>query len=80
MRTTVTLEPDVQALLREASLRTGKPFKRVLNDALRAGLKPQKRAAVVQPPDWPVFDMGEPLVDLTKAAALADELDDRRSR
>jgi hypothetical protein len=52
----------------------------VLNDALRAGLKPQKRAAVVQPPDWPVFDMGEPLVDLTKAAALADELDDRRSR
>lgn len=77
VRTTVTLEPDVQEMLREASLRSGKPFKRVLNEAVRAGLKAQrKKAALV--PGWPCFDLGAPLVDLTKAMALADELDDQR--
>lgn len=76
MRTTVTLEPDVLALLKETSQRTGKPVKRVLNDALRVGLKPQRRAAT-PPAAWPCFDMGAPLVELTKAMALADELDDR---
>lgn len=76
-RTTVTLEPDVQALLREASLRSGKPFKRVLNDAVRAGLRPQRETGAAAP-SWPCFDMGAPLVDLTKAMALADQLDDQR--
>jgi hypothetical protein len=76
MRTTVTLDPDVQNLLKEASHRSGKPFKVTLNDAIRAGLRPQ-RAAQAAAPDWPLFDMGQPLVDLTKALALADELDDQ---
>jgi hypothetical protein len=75
MRTTVTLDPDVQHLLKEAAHRTGRPFKVTLNDAIRAGLRPQ-RAAQTAAPDWPMFDMGQPLVDLTKALALADELDD----
>jgi hypothetical protein len=78
MRTTVTLEPDLQALLKEASARTGKPFKRVLNDALRAGLEAQRQATRAKAPAWPLFDMGAPLVNLTKAMALADELDDQR--
>lgn len=37
-RTTVTLEDDVVAGLRDASRRTGRPFKAVVNDAIRAGL------------------------------------------
>ena len=36
----------------------------------------RKKAALV--PGWPCFDLGAPLVDLTKAMALADELDDQR--
>jgi hypothetical protein len=76
MRTTVTLDPDVQKLLKEAAHCSGKPFKVTLNDAIRAGLRPQ-RAAQAAAPNWPVFDMGLPLVDLTKALALADELDDQ---
>lgn len=76
MRTTVTLDPDVQNLLKDAAHRSGKPFKVTLNDAIRAGLKPQ-RATRAAAPAWPVFDMGRPLVDLTKAMALADELDDQ---
>ncbi|MBL8323599.1 MAG: hypothetical protein JNJ89_01445 [Rubrivivax sp.] len=78
MRTTVTLEPDVQALLREASLRSGKPFKRILDDAVRTPLKAGQRTAAAPVPEWPSLDMGAPLLDLTKAMALADELDEQR--
>ena len=39
MRTTVTLDRDVERILREAALRTHKPFKKVLNDTLRAGIR-----------------------------------------
>ncbi len=38
MRTTVTLDPDVEQLLREAVRKTGKSFKVVLNRAVRDGL------------------------------------------
>lgn len=76
MRTTVTLDPDVKALLTEAAYRIGKPFKTTLNDAVRAGLAPAALARG-QPPDWPCHDMGAPLVDLSKAMALADQLEDQ---
>ena len=38
MRTTVTLDADVEQLLREEMRRQGKGFKETLNDALRRGL------------------------------------------
>lgn len=38
MRTTVTLEPDVQALLRTAMKERGISFKEALNSAVRSGL------------------------------------------
>ncbi len=38
MRTTVTLDADVEELLREAMRRNRKSFKQTLNDALRSGL------------------------------------------
>ena len=85
MRTTVTLDPDVESMLRKEVRRRGKPFKQVLNNAIRVGLRNMKR------PDEPfeplTFDMGKPRVDLTEAASLATELEDdelidryRRSR
>jgi len=39
MRTTVTLDRDGERVLRETALRTHKPFKKVLNDTLRAGIE-----------------------------------------
>ncbi len=39
MRTTVTLDGDLERVLRETAFRTHKPFKKVLNDTLRAGIK-----------------------------------------
>lgn len=74
MRTTITLEPDVQALLKKAMRERGLTFKDAVNQAVRDGLAtpPQK----VPPFKQRAFHMGVPRVDLTKALALADELDD----
>lgn len=51
MRTTVTLEQDVEQLLREAMHRDRQSFKVTLNNALRAGLvakpRPTRRARFV---------------------------------
>ena len=75
MRTTVTLDSDVQQLLKAAAHRSGLPFKQVLNDAVRVAL--QGRAGVAPPFKQPVFSLGRAKVDLTKAGALASDLEDR---
>ena len=49
MRTTITLDPDVQALIRTAMKERGISFKEALNSAVRSGLtqgKPKRRAFV----------------------------------
>jgi hypothetical protein len=38
MRTTLTLDPDVAAKARQGAIRMRKPFKEVINAALRVGL------------------------------------------
>ena len=75
MRTTVTIDPDVQALLRKAMRERGEPFKQVLNEALREGLRGAQRKPA-KPFRQRSFELGKPLVDLTKALSLAAELDD----
>ncbi len=75
MRTTVTLDPDVQALLKKAIRERDSSFKQVLNDGLRKGLV-AGGAPKRKPFKQLTFDMGLPLVDLTKATALAGELED----
>jgi hypothetical protein len=78
VRTTVTLDPDVKALLGRAVHRSGRPFKTVLNDAVRSALTRQGSDAGARPgAPLPGFHRGPPRVDLTKAMALADELHDQ---
>jgi hypothetical protein len=44
VRTTLTLDDDVAVQLREQARKTGKPFKEIVNEALRTGLNtPQPR-------------------------------------
>lgn len=76
MRTTVTLDPDVQALLKRAMREQDRSFKEALNDAVRAGLR--KPAVAARPARFVQrsFELGRPLVDLSKATALAGELED----
>jgi hypothetical protein len=62
--------------VRRAVRDSGEPFKRVLNDALRAGLRaPERRRR--KPFVQATAHMGRELVDLTKSLALAGELEDR---
>lgn len=49
MRTTVTLDRDLERMLREIAVRTHQPFKKVLNDALRFALEGQSRDARTEP-------------------------------
>lgn len=49
MRTTVTIDADTEALLRDEVVRTGRSFKEVLNRAIRQALAPAPAAVVVEP-------------------------------
>lgn len=74
MLITITLDPDVKDMLTEAAHRSGKPFDVTLNETVRAALRP--RRSKTQPPPWPCHDLGSARVHLTKALALAEELED----
>ena len=49
MRTTVTIDADTEALIREEASRTGTSFKAVLNQAVRRALGPRGGRQVVEP-------------------------------
>ena len=72
MRTTVTLDPDVQALVEKAMRERGLSFKEALNQAIRAGLTSARPAKFCTP----AYRMGTPAVPLDKALRLAAELED----
>lgn len=78
MRTTTTIDDDLAATLKEASRRSGKPFKQVLNETLRAGLQaqqapPKSRRYRLRPKSLGGVVPG---IDLDKALRLADALED----
>lgn len=76
MRTTLTIEDRLAEELKQAAQASGKPFKQVVNEALRAGLRdmaqPQPRPYRLNP-----ASMGgvAPGVDLHKAIRLAEQLE-----
>jgi hypothetical protein len=75
MRTTVTLDPDVEAKLRDAMRERGVSFKVALNDAVRAGIG--GAAPVARKFKTQSFPMGlKPGVNIDKALQLAGELED----
>jgi len=75
MRTTVTLDDDVAEMLRRRARERDVPFKRILNEAIRAGLVGGTPAA--RPYRMTPRDLGaRPGVDLTRALGLAAELED----
>jgi hypothetical protein len=75
MRTTVTLDPDVESLIRTAMKQRGQSFKEALNSAIRLGLtksRSGKRYFVQQ-----TFALGtEQNFRWDKALALAETLED----
>jgi hypothetical protein len=76
MRTTVTLDPDVLALLRKTMQERGVSFKDAVNEAIRKGLTRDKRAGkgrFVQP----TYSLGaEQYFRWDKALAVAEAMED----
>jgi hypothetical protein len=70
MRTTVTLDPDVEARLREVARERGVSFKEALNSAVRAG----RMAREYRTPSRPLGL--RPGVSLDKALQMAADLED----
>ena len=74
MRTTLTIDPDVERLLKREMRRSARSMKAVVNDALRAGL-----GAGGKPPNAPPYavephDFGfRPGVDTDRLNQLVDE-------
>jgi len=76
MRTTLTIDDQTFALLKEAAHNSGKPFKQVVNEALLLGLNKLEHPGVQAYRLQPV-SMGGPRqgIELDKALALADDLE-----
>jgi hypothetical protein len=73
MRTTVTLDPDVEAKLKATMRERGISFKAALNDAVRTGLSQPGQAA------RPYKMLTAPLgvrIDIDKALTVAGEMED----
>jgi hypothetical protein len=50
VRTTLTLDEDVASRLKAEVRRSGRPFRTVVNEYLRAGLSSRRRARPAEPP------------------------------
>lgn len=76
VRTTITLDSDVEALLKKVMRERGQSFKETVNSCLRAALSPAvPRAYYV----FPTFDLGAPAVDTVHALRLASDLEDEET-
>ncbi len=74
MRTTVTLDPDVEALLNRLRRERGLSFKEAVNHAIRLALAGSGPRTDEQ---MPTYAMGfDPRINLDKALALAAAMED----
>lgn len=78
MRTTLTIDDGIAQQLKDIAHRSGRSFKAVVNDALRAGLDDGRIAALVK--RYRIEPVGMGAVadnhDLDKALRMADQLED----
>jgi hypothetical protein len=74
MRTTVTLDDDVAALIESERARSGESFRSVVNRLIRRGSRGGSPAGAAPLPDLP----GRPLIDVSDVSAVLAALDDAR--
>jgi hypothetical protein len=74
MRTTITLDDDVAALIESERARTGESFRVVVNRLLR---RAARAAPPPAPPSLPTLP-GRPILDVADVSALLASLDDER--
>ena len=80
MRTTLTIEPDVAQRIRRRMAQKGHSLKRVINDALRAGLAVADEKARVKFSVEPHPCRFKPGIDQDKLNQLVDEMEAEASR
>jgi hypothetical protein len=73
MRTTMTLDPDVEELIRREMHQRRTSFQQVVNDGLRRALRDPGTPRRVETPS---FDLGLPRTDLNRALVFAGALED----
>ncbi len=73
MRTTITLTPEAETLVRRSMRERGLSFKAAVNEAIVTGLT---TGQVRQSVTTPTFDLGQTKVPLEQALRLAGELED----
>ncbi len=76
MRTTITLDADVEALLKKVMRERGLSFKEAVNSCLRAALTSSVPSADYS---FPAYDLGVPAVDTVHALRLAADLEDEET-
>jgi negative regulator of replication initiation len=74
MRTTITLDDDVAALIESERARTGESFRTVVNRLLRRGARPAPTGPAPPLPELP----GRPILDVSDVSAVLAALDDER--
>jgi len=77
MRTTLTLDDDVAAKLREEARDSGEPFRAVVNEAIRRGLARKATVEAAEPFHVVARDLGElrPGLSLDNVAELLDQVE-----
>ena len=78
MAAEVHLDPDLEALLNQQARDRNLDFDRVLNEAIRAGLSARTSLAPTRFA-LPTFHLGTDRVDMTKALALGDPIEDEET-
>lgn len=79
MRTTLTLDDDLAMILKRTAEESGRPFKEVVNEAIRAGLSGRPDSAD-EPVRYPQpSNRGGARIDLTQALSIAAALDDDKT-
>lgn len=74
MRTTITLDDDVAALIESERARTGESFRAAVNRLLRRSARAARRS---EPPPLPTLP-GRPVLDISDVSVLLAALDDER--
>ncbi len=73
MRTTITLSPDAEALIKATMKQRGITFKQAVNEAILQGARPQGSAD--RRFSTPTLDLGRASVPVERALTLAAELE-----
>jgi hypothetical protein len=78
VRTTLTIEENIAEALKATAYRSGKSFKQVVNETLRAGLAAKKAPPKPKPYKVKPASLGGvvPGINLDKALQLADAIED----